>query len=268
MLEAGDAELRSFRRDRLGVLTVDRDEFGVVDLTLRELLGELHTDARRRRLGVDLVVGHAEAALGAQLLEAVADRLIVLEVGAFLQRLYRRPPHGAALEGLGEYREGLRLGFGRRRPLESEIGRAGRAHRQIVPVDRRLLDLDLQDRAGKAEPEGRVGVAHDNCHLEGLDGGAHVRALLVGLEGVRAPFGRSPLAGDGRFDIGFVARGVLRRALVGERLLRAGCGMEGDEDQKREERAECSHDSPPLLVPVHCYARTGAIDEALYGAPW
>ena len=102
--QAFDAELLAFLHEVLRVLAVDRDELRDIRLRAAQVFGELEAQARRRRLGVGLVVGHAEAVLGAQLVVGFARRLIVGEIEAEFQRVDRRAPVGAALRAFARAR--------------------------------------------------------------------------------------------------------------------------------------------------------------------
>ena len=95
--------------DALRVLAVDGDELGEVDLAAGEGFGELQAQARGGHFRFGLVVGHAEAVLGAQLLVRLAHGAVVGEGEAGLQGIDGRAPVGAPLQRVAEHGEGAGL---------------------------------------------------------------------------------------------------------------------------------------------------------------
>ena len=116
-------------------------------------LGELQAQARRRHFRFRLVVGHAEAVLGAQLVVGLAHGAVVGEGKAGLQRVDRRAPVGAPLQRVAEHGEGaglLRVALG---ALVGDVGGAGGVHRQIVALAVLVgIGEDGEQRAGKTDP--------------------------------------------------------------------------------------------------------------------
>ena len=121
----------------------------------RQVFGELETGARRRGVGVDAVVEHAEAVLFAQ------SFVLAAHVGDFAhferqpQRVERRPPDFALRQHVAEKRKAVRLFGAARGALIGDIGRRGGALEQellLVVVGR----ADLHDGARQAEPRGAV----------------------------------------------------------------------------------------------------------------
>jgi len=98
VLQAFDAQVLAILHQTLRVLAVDGDELRNVSLRARQVFGELQADARRGRLLIDAIVGHAEAVFGSELVIGFARFLIVGEVEAELQRVDRRTPVRAPFE--------------------------------------------------------------------------------------------------------------------------------------------------------------------------
>ena len=90
--EAFDAQLMAFLHEVLRVLAIDGHELRDVALGARQIFGKLQADARRCGFGVDLVIHHPEAVLGAKLVKRLADGLAVGNLEAQFQSVDGRAP--------------------------------------------------------------------------------------------------------------------------------------------------------------------------------
>ena len=143
--------------DALRVLAVDGDELGEVDLPARQGLGELQAQARGGGLRFGLVVDHAEAVLGAQLVVELVHARVVGEGEARLKSVDGGAPVGAPLQCGGENDECVRLQLRFLRALVGEVGRARGVHRKIVALAALVgIGLDREQRARKPEPGGGI----------------------------------------------------------------------------------------------------------------
>jgi hypothetical protein len=225
--ETFDAELLAFGDDALRIVAVDRDELGEIHLPARQALGELQAQARGGRLRFGLVVDHAEAVLGAQLLVGQAHLRIVGERQARLQGVDGGPPVGATLERVGEHDEGLRLQGGLLRALIGEVGRARGIDGKVVALAALVgVGRDCEQRARKPEPGSRVLI----IGYDGAGETARGRARILGNRALALGAQRRPVAAAEppvRLEIGLVALGVGLDVVMGEGSLlglRAGGG--------------------------------------------
>ena len=108
MLEALDAKLPVFRRQRRTVGARQRHE-GIEVRPLGQILGELETGARRRRVRVHAVVQQPEALSIAQLLVTSAHLRDLFLVEGETQRIERRTPEFPLGQSIAQNREGIRL---------------------------------------------------------------------------------------------------------------------------------------------------------------
>ena len=250
--KAVDAQLLVLGRDALRILAVDGDELGEVDLAAGEALGELQAKARRRHFRFRLVVGHAEAVLGTQLVVGFPHGAVVGEGKADLQGVDGRTPVGAPLQRVAEH--GERAGFLRiaLSTLVSDVGRAGGVYRQIVALAIFVgVGSDGKQRARKADPGVGVAAVGDNGARKIARSGAwidtqHALAVTAQLGGRTA--GVLPV----RFEVRLVAGRVLLDALVGEGmhrlrllLLRHGGRQRKDKNECKEKAHEKRHGGHP-----------------------
>ena len=147
--EAFDAELFGLGHDALRILAVDRDELGEIHIPARQGLGELQAQARGRGFRFGLVVDHAEAVLGAQLVVELVHARVVGERQARLESVDGGAPVGAPLQCGGENNECVCLQLRFLRALIGEVGRARGVHGKVVALAALVgIGLNRQQRAG------------------------------------------------------------------------------------------------------------------------
>ena len=139
----------------------------------------LSENCRHRRggshFGFGLVVGHAEAVLGAQLVVGLAHGAVVGEGEAGLQGVDGRAPVGAPLQRVAEHGEGARLLRIVLGALVGDVGGAGSVHRQVVALAVLVrVGRDGEQRAGKADPGVGIASVGDDGAGEVARGGARV----------------------------------------------------------------------------------------------
>ena len=248
--EAVDAELLVLRRYALRILAVDGDELGEVDLAARQGFRELQAQARGGHFRLGLVVGHAEAVLGAQLVVRLAHGTVVGERKAGLQGIDRRPPVGAPLQRVAEHGEGaglLRISCG---ALVTDVSGAGSVHRQVVALAVLVgVGCDGEKRAGEADPGIGVAAVGDDGSGKAARSGTrvgaqHALAVTTQLGGVARR--KLPV----RFEVRLVASAVFLDALMGEgmdclRLLRHRGRQRKKENECEEEAREQRHGGHP-----------------------
>ncbi len=177
MAEAVDAQLLVLGRDALRVLAVDGDELGEVDLAAGEGFGELQAQARGSHFGFGLVVGHAEAVLGAQLLVRRAHGAVVGEGEAGLQGIDGGAVVGTPLQRVAEHGEGTRLLRVASGALIGEVGGAGGVHRQVVALAVLVgVGRDRKQGAGETQPGFGILVVGDDGTGKAARCGARVGA--------------------------------------------------------------------------------------------
>ncbi len=172
MREALDAKLLLRDRQRRLVGAGERDEGREIGAR-RNVFGELETGARRRRVGIDGIIEHAETVLVAQPL------ILPAHIGDFAQferepqRIERRPPDLALAQQRAEKREtvGFLVAIGG--ALIGDVGRARRAfeqHRALVVV----AGADLLDGVGETQPRAGVIGGSGNDLVEHRHAGAEI----------------------------------------------------------------------------------------------
>jgi hypothetical protein len=232
------AQLAVLGRYALRVATVDGDEFGEVDLAAGEAFGKLQAQARRRGFGFRLVIGHAEAVLGTQLVVAFAHGAVVGEREASLHGVDGRAPVGAALQRVAEDGEGARLLRITLAALVTQVCSAGGVHRQVVALAILVrVGGDGEQRACQSDPGVGVVFIGDDGAGEVARCGARVgvqRALAVAAQIGGATVGSFPV----RLEVGLVADRVVLDALMREGMHRFGCGLLRHGGRQREQKQQ------------------------------
>ncbi len=235
--EAIDAELLAVGRNGLRVLAVDGNELREVDLLVREVLGELQAQARGGGLRFGLVVDHAEAVLGAQLLVGSAHLAVVGEREARLQSIDRGAPERAALERVAEHGERTRLVAVVLRSAVGDVGGAGGVHRQVVALVAFLgINVDGEERAREPDPGVDVLAVGDDCGGEVARSPARIGAkpFLSGLAQLWRLFAGGLPVG---LEVGLVTLAVLLDPLMQEGMRLRGV-LGGRRSQGKDEH-EC-----------------------------
>ena len=237
--EPVDAQLARLGRHGLGVPAVDQHVLRPVHLARAQILAELHAQPRLGGVAVHLVLEDAEAVLGDQPFQRRLPLGRGGKAGAHAQCLDRRPPVGAALEGLMEHVERRRLGRRRARALVGVPGGTRGMDRQVVALAAPVR-MDGEEGAGKAQPcVPIVGVGNHGLR-ERARGGAEVLASREQPVALVAQVSPRPGAGlPIRLQVGLVALGIGLHALVAEgELLRAELGCAEHDKSKAGKKPE------------------------------
>ena len=245
MLQAVDAKLLAFRRQRRLVVAGQRQERREIG-ALGEVFGELETGARRRPVGIDGVVQQPEAVLVAHLLVLAAHIGDFAQVERQPQRIQRRPPQLALGQRPAEHGQRIGLLAGIAGALIGDVGR-GRGALQQEGLFAGGGRADLENGAGQPQPVAAVLRRGGGDLPEDLQAGAEIAALEGGV-GVgsqrRRRFGDRPgLA----LDLGFQLDRRIRQIVAFEGLVRR---LRRDQ-AKRQRGAKCcganqtDHDGAP-----------------------
>ena len=154
VLEPLDANLLLFAADGAARRAGNGDIGGKIGLS-RERLRELETDARRRRIIVDLIIQDAKAVFLAQIFVNLVAVDIVMPIEAGAIGVDRRAPHFPAHEEIAQHRQRFGLGPRRGEAFIGGISGGRAAFAQFIAIG--VLRLVRFDRdARQLQPVGGV----------------------------------------------------------------------------------------------------------------
>ncbi len=154
MRQAIDAKLLAFRRHCRLVAAQQRQERRKIG-ALGEVLGELETGPRRRRVGIDGIVQEPEAVLVAHFFVLAADVGDFAHVEREPQRIQRRAPQRALGHRAAEHRQRISLVARIAGALIGDVGR-GRGAFQKEGLLAAVGGPNLEDGACEPQPVGAV----------------------------------------------------------------------------------------------------------------
>ena len=245
MLEAIDAQLLAFRRQRRLVVAGQRQERREVG-ALGKVLGELETGARRCGVGIDGIVQQPEAILVAHLF------ILPAHVGDFAQverepkRIERRAPQLALGHCAAEHGKRVGLLAGVAGALIGDVGgRRGALEQKGLLAA--VGGPNLENGAGQPQPVGAVVGCRGGDLPQDLQAVAEI-AAFEGCIGVGSQ--ASPRPGDRSgftLDLGFQLDRRIGQIVALEGLIRRLCRDEAKRQRcaKRCGTNQTDHDGAP-----------------------
>ncbi len=245
MLEAIDAELLAFRRQRRLVAAGQRQEWGKIG-ALGQILGKLETGPRRGGIRIHGVIQQAEAVFVAQFLVLAAHVGDFAQVEREPQAIQRRTPQLAVGHRLAKHGERIGLLARIAGALIRDVGRGRGPLQQESPLAG-IGGLDLENGAGESQPIGAVVRRGGGDLPEDLQAGPEIGAseghIGVGSQ-ARARLGnRSGFALDLSFELD---RGI-REVVAFEDLVRRLGRDQAERQRGANDRGanQTGHDGAP-----------------------